>query len=446
MKICGKALPPRAALLLTFDFTSLVFAIPLLFVIPELARPTHRTGSELLVSLLRLMFAGLFCQAVFYYNELYNLQVIRVRYAILLGVLRAFGALFLFLAIASFISPQLTPLLSRAILFALVLAPVIVISRLLALPRARERVLLIGSGEESVQLQETILSCPEWNLEVVQIVPTNQTKLLSGFGPKKPTEFDRVIVADTRRQEAGTLDRMLLWKMSGMPIEEAQLFFERAMGRVRVDGLTIDQCIFSPNFNNGLVKRAAKRVFDLLAAMVLLVLTFPIMLVVALVILLQRDGSILYMQERSGLYGKAFRIVKFRTMTNLEAGKTGGWAGEEKHRITRLGAVLRRYRLDELPQIWNVLRGEMGLVGPRPEQPHLCDLLQGHIPFYQQRHSVPPGLTGWAQVKYHYGSSIEESKRKLEYDLFYVKYLSLWLDCAILIETVKVVMVGRGAV
>jgi uncharacterized membrane protein len=360
MRICGKALPPRAALLLTFDFTSLVFATPLLFVIPELARPNHRSVGELISSLLRLMFAGLFCQTVFYYNELYNLQVIRVRYAVLLGVLRAFGALFLFLAIASFISPELAPMLSRAILFALVLAPIVVISRLLALPRERERVLLIGSGEESMQLQETILSCPEWNLEVVQIVPTNQTNLLNSFAPKRPLEFDRVIVADARRQESKALERMLLWKMSGMPIEEAQLFFERAMGRVLVDGLTINQCIFSTHFNNGLVKRTAKRAFDLVAAILLLVLTFPIMLAVACAIMLQRDGPVLYKQERTGLYGKTFRIVKFRSMTCSSAKKQGGWAGEEKHRITRLGAVLRKYRLDELPQVWNVLRDEPG--------------------------------------------------------------------------------------
>jgi exopolysaccharide biosynthesis polyprenyl glycosylphosphotransferase len=391
------------------------------------------------------MIAGLVCQAVFYYNELYNLQLIRLPYASLSGVLRAFAALFFLLAIASFALPHLAPVLSRVLWFALFLGPVAIIARIVALPRRRERVLVIGTGDQAADLQETVFSYPEWNMEIVEIAtsPAGVAPWLND--PKARNMFDRVIVADARCQSATELEVMLRWKMAGLPIEEAQNFFERATGQVRVDGLTVGQCIFSTNFNNGASKRKIKRAFDLFAATTLLLLALPIMLIVGFVIWCQRDGPILFLQTRHGLYGKPFKIYKFRTMTSAPTSQQARWAGQESHRITRLGAFLRKYRLDELPQLFNILRGDMSLVGPRPEQPSLCSMLEEQIPFFEQRHSVPPGLTGWAQVKYGYGSSIAESKRKLEFDLFYVKHLSLWLDCAILIETVKVVVVGRGA-
>lgn len=445
MRVCGKALPPRAALLLTFDFASLVLVTPLLLMVPVLAAPGPKPIATLLLSLARLMAAGLACQAVFYYNELYNLQVVRRPTAVFVCVLRAFALLFFLLAVVSIALPRQAPALSRVLMFALILAVVAAVTRIVALPRVRERVLVLSTGDEAAELQETVLSCPEWNMEVMQILHPSQLATQLPEGSEPGASYDRIIVSDTQSQTAATLERLLRWKMQGLRIEDAQGFYERATGRVRVDRLTPEQFVFSYNYENDARKRKVMRIFDVLSASLLLILASPAIVVVALLILSRRDGDVVFTQERIGLNGKPFRIYKFRTMRVAEVGRSARWAAEEGHRITPLGAFLRKYRLDELLQLVNIVKGDMSLVGPRPEQPQFCRLLRESIPFYEQRHSVLPGLTGWAQVKYHYGSSIEESKRKLEYDLFYVKHLSLWLDCAILIETVKVVLVGRGA-
>jgi lipopolysaccharide/colanic/teichoic acid biosynthesis glycosyltransferase len=243
-----------------------------------------------------------------------------------------------------------------------------------------------------------------------------------------------------------TLARIVSWKMAGLPVEDMQGFLERSTGRIRIEGLTHASYILSSRYNNGAHKRSIKRLFDLVAATLISLVASPVTLIVALTIFLQRDGDILFRQQRVGLNGCMFQIYKFRTMRPSAAENGTRWATDEAHRITKLGAILRKYRLDELPQLINIFLGDMSLVGPRPEQPNFCRILADNIPFYNQRHTVPPGLTGWAQVRYHYGSSIEESKRKLEFDLFYVKHLSVGLDCAILIETLKVVLIGRGAI
>lgn len=445
MRVCGKALPPRAALLLTFDFTSLVLVMPLLLTASSLTGLAPKPLATFLPSIVGLMVVGLTCQAVFYYNELYNLQVVRHPGAVLVRVLRAFALLSSLLAISCLALPMVVPVLSHILLFASTLALLTVFTRVGALPRKRERVLMLGTGEEAAELQETILACSEWNMEVTQILHPAQLNVEWPDGDEAPASFDRIIVSDMRAQPSPALEHLLHWKMQGLQIEDAQGFYERATGRVRVDHLTPEQFVFSYNFNNGAGKRRWMRGFDLLAASALLVLTSPAILIVALFSWCQRDGPIIFKQERIGLNGKPFLIYKFRTMRVVEANRSARWAADEEHRITPQGAFLRKYRLDELLQLFNIVKGDMSLVGPRPEQPQFCRMLAERIPFYEQRHTVLPGLTGWAQVRYHYGSSIEESKRKLEFDLFYVKHLSLWLDCAILIETVKVVLVGRGA-
>ena len=444
MKISGKALPPRAALLLSLDFVILVVIAPTLFVLPLLAIGQERPTGSLLMSLARLMAVGFLCQVIFYYHELYNLQVIRIRRETMVQTLNAFGTLFFLLALVSLALPMATPVLSRAVLFAAMIAAVTTTVRFWALPRRLEQVLVVGSGEDASELQEVICSSPEWNMEVSRIVlPADLHSFWNDGG--RSEHFDRVIVTNAQAQSPANLALLLDLKMAGRAIEDAQTFFERATGRVRVDELDAPSCIFSDRYANRPTKRLIKRVFDLVLASTLLVLAAPLMAVTALALWLQGDGPIFYRQARTGLFGRTFNITKFRSMSPVKEGEQTGWAGEETNRITTLGRHLRKYRIDELPQLVHVLKGEMSMVGPRPEQPHLCAMLEEHIPFYRHRHSVPPGLTGWAQVRYHYGATIEESKRKVEYDLFYVKHLSVWLDCAIALETLKVVLVGRGS-
>jgi exopolysaccharide biosynthesis polyprenyl glycosylphosphotransferase len=188
-----------------------------------------------------------------------------------------------------------------------------------------------------------------------------------------------------------------------------------------------------------------KHALDLIVALVALVVSLPLMLLTAAAVWLESGGPVLFRQERTGLRGRTFKILKFRSMYQNaeEAGPV--WAAHDDDRITRVGRIIRKFRLDELPQIFNVLRGEMSLVGPRPERPHFYKLLARDIPYFPLRYSVRPGITGWAQVKYQYGATLEESKTKLEYDFFYIKHMSLVLDLAILFETAKVMLHGRGA-
>lgn len=454
MRICGKALPPRAALLLTSDLVIFTFALPCLLASSLFVLLPTPHPSASLALIVRLMLIGLLCQVTFYYNELYNLQVIRSTSAMLIGLLQGAGMLLATLGLLYALAPEMSPGLERVLVFALALLLITVLSRLAALPKRLERVLVIGSVTQSDELAEVIQSCPEWNIQIARTmqaaeigdaVGDPQRALYRDEPAGAPPDVDGVIVcADTARNLA-LLDVLLEWKMRGLPVEDATTFYERTTGRVRVDYLQPEWFVFSNGFANGRRKRVAKRALDVIVTAGLLTLALPAMAVVAIAILIEGRGPILFNQQRVGLHNQPFRIYKFRTMTPAKPTQEARWVADEQQRITRLGAILRTFRLDELPQLINILRGDMSLVGPRPEQPYFCSMLADHLPYYRQRHTVPPGLTGWAQVRYHYGASIQESKRKLEFDLFYVKHLSLWLDLAVLIETVKVVLVGRGA-
>ena len=453
MRFCGKALPPRAALLLTSDLVIFTVALPCLLAssLFVLLPAPHPSASLALV--FRLMLIGLLCQVTFYYNELYNLQLIRSTSAMLISLLQGAGMLLASLGVLYALVPEMSPGLERVLAFAFALLLISVLSRLVALPKRLERVLVIGSVTQSDELSEVIQTCPEWN---IQIARTIQAAAIGGVAESAsalcldesactPADVDGVIVCADTTKDPFLLDVLLEWKMRGLPVEDATTFYERTTGRVRVDYLQPEWFVFSNGFANGRRKRVAKRALDMVVATGLLTVALPVMALVALAIVLEGKGPILFSQLRVGLHNEPFRIYKFRTMTPAKATSEARWVADEQQRITRLGGLLRTFRLDELPQLFNILRGDMSLVGPRPEQPYFCSMLAKEIPYYRQRHTVPPGLTGWAQVRYHYGASIQESKRKLEFDLFYVKHLSLWLDLAVLIETVKVVLVGRGA-
>jgi exopolysaccharide biosynthesis polyprenyl glycosylphosphotransferase len=204
--------------------------------------------------------------------------------------------------------------------------------------------------------------------------------------------------------------------------------------------------IFGEGFNQGFWRTSTKRVFDLVSAFILIVLSSPLMLLTALAIKIESPGPVLYRQERVGLFGQVFNVVKFRSMrTDAEKDGVPRWATAGDSRITRVGRIIRKIRVDELPQLFSVLVGSMSMVGPRPERPYFVEQLTQEIPFYAVRHSVKPGVTGWAQVSYQYGASKEDTIEKLQYDLYYVKNHSLFLDLVILFQTVGVVLTGKGA-
>jgi sugar transferase (PEP-CTERM system associated) len=231
----------------------------------------------------------------------------------------------------------------------------------------------------------------------------------------------------------------------GIIVTDAATFFERETYQIRVESLQPSWLVFGGGFDQSFVRTFMKRMFDILVSVIILALTMPIMLIAAVLIRLEDGGPVFYSQERTGRGNRPFKVHKFRSMgINAEKGGKPQWAAQNDPRVTRVGDFIRKVRIDELPQLWNVFKGEMSFVGPRPERPFFVEQLSADIPYYNVRHSIKPGITGWAQVRYGYGASVEDAVQKLQYDLYYVKNNSLFLDILVLIDTMKVVLFGSG--
>lgn len=262
---------------------------------------------------------------------------------------------------------------------------------------------------------------------------------------KKHNVNEIVVAVQNRRNGSFPIQELLECKLNGIKVSDAATFFEREMCQIRVDSLQPSWLVFGGGFDQGPLRTGIKRSFDLFASIILLIAALPIMVITALCILVEDGRPILYRQVRVGKDGRHFVVLKFRSMQN-DAEKAGKpqWAAENDPRMTKVGRIIRKLRIDELPQILNVLKGEMSFVGPRPERPFFVQQLCEEIPYYNVRHSIKPGITGWAQVRYQYGASVEDAIQKLQYDLYYVKNNSLFLDIIILIDTVQVVLFGKG--
>ena len=255
-----------------------------------------------------------------------------------------------------------------------------------------------------------------------------------------------IVVAPDERRGGLPMEEMLACAQKGVNVIDLAGFFEREAGMIKLNVVEPSALVFSGGFDHSLPRMLSKRFFDLVAASLLLLVSWPAMLAVALCIRLESKGPVLYRQVRVGEGGQSFSLVKFRSMcVDAECDGMARWAATNDDRVTRVGAFIRKTRLDELPQLFNVLRGEMSFVGPRPERPQFVDQLNREIRYYSVRHSVKPGLTGWAQLRYPYGASVRDAEEKLKFDLFYVKNHGLLLDLMILLQTVEVVMFRRGA-
>jgi len=353
---------------------------------------------------------------------------------------------------------------SSAFVLALVAAVVLMLVHRIyvthAMPRAmmRQRVLIFGSGDRARLVGRTLKnSDPNVDLVGYYASPNETTSDISGWGllsPKKSLtdivieeQVDEIVVAlSERRGGSMPLRELLDCKLHGVRVVDIATHFEKTMGQIRRDSVSVGWLIFGEGFEQGLIRTMVKRLFDIVCATLLIVLALPVMLMTSILILLESAGSILYLQERVGLNGRLFNVVKFRSMrTDAEKDGQPRWASTADERITRVGRVIRKLRIDELPQLFSVLGGDMSLVGPRPERPYFVDKLTQELPYYAVRQSVKPGVTGWAQVRYHYGASVEDSAEKLQYDLYYVKNHTLFLDLIVLFETVGVVLMGKGA-
>jgi sugar transferase (PEP-CTERM system associated) len=323
---------------------------------------------------------------------------------------------------------------------------------------APHRVLVLGTGPEARLVEAAMATANEpgvrlvgfYALEKVGENVVSPTRIVSRRGTIDETVkrlgVHEIIVA-VREQRGGVLPLrgLLDCRLAGVRVTDLARFFEHVHGQIAIDSLKASWLIYGNGFRQGWLRTAVKRVFDVVCSLAVLIAMLPVVVLVALAIVVESGFPIIYRQERVGLRGKTFNVLKFRSMRQ-DAEKDGKarWAAAGDDRVTRIGRLIRRTRIDELPQVLNVLRGEMSFVGPRPERPVFVEMLTEKIPFYAVRHSVKPGLTGWAQVRYSYGASVEQATKKLEYDLYYVKNHTLFLDLMILIETVRVVLLGEG--
>ena len=259
------------------------------------------------------------------------------------------------------------------------------------------------------------------------------------------TRVDKIVVALDERRGKLPVEQLLFCRLRGIRVEEGANFSEYLCGRLSVEDLYPSALIFSDGFKRSMIIRKLKRGIDVLCSAACLLVLSPLSLVVSLAILFESGKPVLYRQERVGRDGEPFTMLKFRSM-RVDAEKNGPvWAAADDDRITRVGRIIRKVRFDEIPQMINVLRGEMSFVGPRPERPVFVQRLQKEIPFYFHRHTVTPGITGWAQICYPYGASKEDALQKLKYDLYYIKHMDPFLDLRIIFQTMKVVFLGRGA-
>ncbi len=321
------------------------------------------------------------------------------------------------------------------------------------------RILVLGTGPEAADVERSIRDHKKSGVVIAGFYPLSNGSPVTvdpGRILRNQPCLDRAIadlgvheiVVAVQDQRGGFLPvkELLACRLRGVRVTDLPGLFERVTGEVPVASLKASWLIYGDGFRQGLLRRLVKRSFDLVASAILLTVAAPVMLLTALAILLESRGPVIFRQERVGLGGRPFNVLKFRSMgTDAEKDGVPRWASTADPRVTRVGRFIRKTRIDELPQIFNVLTGEMSFVGPRPERPYFVDQLSDQVPFYGARHTVKPGLTGWAQVRYCYGATVEDAVRKLQFDLYYVKNHTVFLDILILCHTVRVVLMGEGA-
>lgn len=404
-------------------------------------------------------------QVCFYYCDLYRPGAIRDRNELWIAIGQSLGSGSLLLGIVYFIFPTL--LLGRGIFFiGVALVPAFVTFSRVALDRIwqaaapKENVVIIGAGDLAATVASQLLKRSDLNVELAGFFDVNgatgQGRMLFGRpvfdsgedlqSVMERHQASRIIVALEDRRNVLPTRELVRLRVQGIRVEDAHSTISALTGRVWLETVKPSWFVFSDGFGRSPLTLILKRAIDLTSGVVGLTVSLPVMLLVAMAIRIDSKGPIIFRQRRVGLRGKCFELLKFRSMrVDAEEGTGAQWATNNDPRVTWVGRFLRKYRLDELPQFLNVIRGEMSLVGPRPERPEFVDELRKQISYYDERHSVRPGLTGWAQVQYRYGSNLQDAVRKLEYDLFYLKNMSIFFDGAIILQTVRIVFTGAGA-
>ncbi len=319
------------------------------------------------------------------------------------------------------------------------------------------RILVLGAGAWAKRIAELERDGHKQGFSCVGFIPMgsgapaiDESRILTGINSLsdfvRENDIEEVVVAVEERRGGLPIEALLACKFEGVSVTEYETFWERETGRVDLDALHPSWLVFSDGFVGGRLHSSLKRTVDIVASLVLLVFSLPVLIVTAIAVRVDSPGPILFRQERVGLNGRPFMLLKFRSMRpDAEREGTPRWAAANDERVTRVGGFIRMSRIDELPQIFNVLKGDMSFIGPRPERPFFVEELTAKIPYYAARHRVKPGISGWAQLNYPYGASIEDAREKLQYDLYYIKNYSVFLDIVVLLQTVRVILWPVGA-
>lgn len=378
----------------------------------------------------------------------------RLLVAVSLGVI--------FLSVLFFLLPTITfwrsnLLYSMGIAIGMLIALRILLGKTLGGQVFKRRIVVLGAGARAVRLK-ALAATPGAGFVVVGYVSMSEAARIIPEAIARDAIYNladhvvllnasEVVLALEERRNALPLKDLLRIKTTGVHVNEISTFLERETGRVDLQSVNPSWLIFSDGFSSGrMLSSLFKRLFDIAASLVLLILTLPLILITALAIKIESKGPAFYRQRRVGLYSVGFDVIKLRSMRqDAEVDGKAVWAEKDDPRITRIGRIIRKLRIDELPQTWSVLKGEMSFVGPRPERPQFVEDLEQQLNFYAERHMVKPGITGWAQINYPYGASIDDARQKLEYDLYYAKNYSPFLDVLILLQTIRVVLWPEGA-
>jgi sugar transferase (PEP-CTERM system associated) len=408
---------------------------------------------------------ALMTQISLYFNDLYEFKANRDLVDVASRLIQSIGVASICLAIVYLIWPEM--IIGRWVFFAstlvflfLIVSWRILYAFIIKKKLLTERTIIVGSGELAAELFRAISEKKDLSYDIRSVVtheknktpadPLTKIPIHHGFdGICELAEAEKagsVIVALDEKRGTFPYKELLKCRVRGINIIDGESFYERIAGKLLVEKINPSWLIFSDGFVKSPVSRFVKRVVGLVMSTVMLILAFPVLILVALAIKLSSPGPAFFSQERVGEFGKPFTLYKFRSMI-ADAEKESGpvWATEDDPRITKIGKIIRKLRIDELPQLWNVFKGDMSFVGPRPERQHFVDQLKEKIPYYNERFSVKPGVTGWAQVMYTYGASEEDALEKLKYDLYYIKNMSLVMDLVVIFHTVKIVLLGRGS-
>ncbi|MGB8474861.1 MAG: TIGR03013 family XrtA/PEP-CTERM system glycosyltransferase [Candidatus Acidiferrum sp.] len=465
------AYAPKRTFLLGISEACLIF---LALVVSVLARLGAGEASFMLTyeyGALKILFVAVAFLTCMYYFDLYDSTIVNNRREALVRLIQVMGVAYVSLGLVYYLYPPVK--LGRGIFligFLLVGIVLLLWRRLFSVINSRqglaERVMILGEGGLAESLRHEIETRPELGFRVASReemlangnppvdqergglpITLSQTGFFENLTVSRPIRgLDRIVVAMEERRGKLPVDLLLSLKNRGVLVQDGNDVYESITGKVPIESIRVSWLLFSPGTSASRLFLIYKRFASVVISIIGLLLSLPLLPFIYLVIKLDSPGRLLYSQSRVGRDGAVFRCYKFRTMrSDAEADSGPTWAKDDDPRITRGGKFLRKTRMDEIPQLWNVLRGDMSLVGPRPERPEFVEGLSQEIPYYQLRHSIRPGITGWAQILYKYGSTVEDAKEKLRYDLYYVKNASMGLDLLILLNTIKSVLVGRGA-